>query len=253
MYLGRSRYIKMAIRLGIVSGLFAMALIYPFGAPPSLSATASLSVCMSACLPACVSVCLSLCVRVCGACATGPYVMKHLYLEGKPHVLSLATTYLPPHNGHAIHLSAESVCEYLWPCYDMACTGCRYLYIHTIGMSLDYLCGVGSGVVQGMQQLKYYCFLGFFESLYQGFSNWMAINVLGWGIAGSAAAHVSRKCCMFVLIYGYLYRLFKREARETAQSEMWSAKAPTPPNQPLRSAPRLTLTYIYTHSYTLVE
>lgn len=117
--------------------------------------------------------------------------MKHLYLEGKPHVLSLAVT---------------------------------YLYIHTVGMSLDYLCGVGSGVVQGMQQLSYYCFLGFFESIYQGFSNWVAINVLGWGIAGSAAAHVSRKLCMFFLIYGYLYRLFSKETREESKSEMWSAK-----------------------------
>jgi len=117
--------------------------------------------------------------------------MKHLYLEGKPHVYSMAVT---------------------------------YLYIHTIGMSLDYLCGVGSGVVQGMQQLMYYCFLGFFESIYQGFSNWLAINVLGWGIAGSAAAHVSRKACMFVLIYGYLYKLFQSEARDAAKGEMWSAK-----------------------------
>jgi len=117
--------------------------------------------------------------------------MKHLYLEDKPHVYSMAVT---------------------------------YLYIHTIGMSLDYLCGVGSGVVQGMQQLMYYCFLGFFESIYQGFSNWLAINVLGWGIAGSAAAHVSRKACMFVLIYGYLYKLFQSEARDAAKGEMWSAK-----------------------------
>lgn len=104
-YAAIGKYFKMAMRLGLGSGIFAMALIYPFG----------------------------------------PYVMKHLYLEGKPHVYSMAV---------------------------------EYLYIHTVGMSLDYLCGVGSGVVQGMQQLKYYCFLGAFESTFQGFSNWLAINVL---------------------------------------------------------------------------
>jgi Na+-driven multidrug efflux pump len=64
-----------------------------------------------------------------------------------------------------------------------------------------------------MQQLKYYCFLGLFEGTYQGFSNWLAINVLGWGVAGSAIAHVSRKVCLFILIYGYLWWLFKQEGK----------------------------------------
>jgi len=90
-------------------------------------------------------------------------------------------------------------------------------------MSLDYLCGVGSGVVQGMQQLKYYCFLGLFESWFQGFSNWLAINVLGWGIAGSAAAHVSRKAVMFILIYGYLWWTY-RNTDPKARAAMGDAK-----------------------------
>jgi Na+-driven multidrug efflux pump len=46
----------------------------------------------------------------------GPTVMDHLYLEGKPKVAKLAV---------------------------------QCLYIITFGMSLDYLCGVGNGVVQG--------------------------------------------------------------------------------------------------------
>lgn len=46
----------------------------------------------------------------------GPTVMDHLYLEGKPKVYKLAV---------------------------------ECLYIITFGMSLDYLCGVGNGVVQG--------------------------------------------------------------------------------------------------------
>lgn len=30
-----------------------------------------------------------------------------------------------------------------------------------------------------MQQLKYYCFLGFFEGTYQGFSNWVRDKIAG--------------------------------------------------------------------------
>jgi Na+-driven multidrug efflux pump len=75
-YAAIGKYFKMAARLGIGSAFGSMAIIYPFG----------------------------------------PTVMKHLYLEGKPHVYKLAV---------------------------------ECLYIITFGMSLDYLCGVGSGVVQG--------------------------------------------------------------------------------------------------------
>ena len=51
----------------------------------------------------------------------------------------------------------------------------------------------------------------------------VAINVLGWGVVGSAIAHVSRKVCLFILTYGYLWWLFKKEARDQAKDQLWAA------------------------------
>ena len=52
----------------------------------------------------------------------------------------------------------------------------------------------------------------------------VCINVLGWGVVGSAIAHVSRKVCLFILTYGYLWWFLQKEARDQAKDELWTAK-----------------------------
>jgi hypothetical protein len=66
---------------------------------------------------------------------------------------------------------------------------------------LDYLNGVGQSVLQGLQQLKMYVFCGFLYHISAALSNYVAINVLHYGINGSAAVHVMRQFMMIGLVW----------------------------------------------------
>ena len=103
-----------------------------------------------------------------------------------------------------------------------------YLYIHAIGQPLDYLNGVGGSVLQGMQQLKMYVLVGFLNGTLSGLSNWVAINVLGFGINGSATVHVMRQVVLISISYGYLYWYFGKEAKNpqswVGNIKVWGSK-----------------------------
>ena len=105
-----------------------------------------------------------------------------------------------------------------------------YLYIHAIGQPLDYLNGVGGSVLQGMQQLKMYVLVGFLNGTLSGLSNWVAINVLGFGINGSATVHVMRQVVLISISYGYLYWYFGKEAKNpqswVGNIKVWCASSP---------------------------
>ena len=105
-----------------------------------------------------------------------------------------------------------------------------YLYIHAIGQPLDYLNGVGGSVLQGMQQLKMYVLVGFLNGTLSGLSNWIAINVLGFGINGSATVHVMRQVVLISISYGYLYWYFGKEAKNpqswVGSIKVWCASSP---------------------------
>jgi hypothetical protein len=65
---------------------------------------------------------------------------------------------------------------------------------------LDYLNGVGQSVLQGLQQLKMYVFCGFLYHISAALSNYVAINLLHYGINGSATVHVMRQFMMIGLV-----------------------------------------------------
>ena len=104
--------------------------------------------------------------------------------------------------------------------------------IHAAAQPLDYLNSVGRSCLQGLsaapsfpslgsnlrrdrslwlgslagccpglrQQLKYYVLMHFLDGIATGFTNWVAINVLGFGINGSATVHVMRQFLFIGLI-----------------------------------------------------
>lgn len=103
--------------------------------------------------------------------------------------------------------------------YDLAWP---YMYIHAIGQPLDYLNWVGRACLQGLQQLKYYTLMHFLDGLASGLSNYVAINLLHYGINGSATVHVMRQVLFIFLIYGYLYRYFREKERNSGTQQLTS-------------------------------
>ena len=55
------------------------------------------------------------------------------------------------------------------------------MYIHSLGQPLDYINSVGYSAVQGLQHIHFFTLLNFLNSVGSGVSNYIAINVLGYG------------------------------------------------------------------------
>jgi len=138
--------------------------------------------------------------------AIGKYFKMAVYLAFGSGVFTWSLLYpLGPLMMRTIYTLPKPTYDLAWP----------YMYIHAMGQPLDYLNSVGRSVLQGLQQLKYYVLMSFLDGLASGLSNYVAINVLGYGINGSAAVHVMRQVIFIFLIYGYLYRFFKEKERNS--------------------------------------